>query len=281
MKKRVVSALLIMACSLSMALSGCGSAEEKKEETKKEETKEEKEVVTLKIGASPNVIEVVNAMEDSLEKEGYKLEVVAFDDIKQPNVALNEGSLDGNLYQHKPFLESFNNDNGTTLTFVEPLFGGFTALYSEKWDSVESIPENAKIGIFQDASNQHRALVLGQEEGLFTLGEPSNNGMYTLLDIKENPKNIELVPLDTGGLNTGLADLDACFNQGTSMFLAEKDPTSYIAIEKDNSKFAIGLVVREEDADADWIEPFLKAFRTEDTKKKIDEYYQGSYVYFD
>ena len=106
-----------------------------------------KEVVTLKIGASPNVIEVVKAMEDSLEKEGYKLEVVTFDDIKQPNVALNEGSLDGNLYQHKPFLDSFNNDNGTNLAYVEPLFCGFTALYSEKWDSVESIPENAKIGI--------------------------------------------------------------------------------------------------------------------------------------
>ena len=74
---------------------------------------------------------------------------------------------------------------------------------------------------------------------------------------------------------------DGCFNQGTSMFLAEKDPTSYIAIEKDNSKFAIGLVVREEDENAEWVEPFLKAFRTEDTKKKIDEYYQGSYVYFD
>lgn len=148
----------------------------------------EKEVTTLKIGASPNVIEVVHAMEDSLEKEGYKLEVVAFDDIKQPNVALDEGSLDGNLYQHKPFLDSFNNDNGTKLKFVEPLFGGFTALYSEKWNSVEEIPENAKIGIFQDASNQHRALALGEEAGLFTLGEPSNNGMYTLLDIKENPK---------------------------------------------------------------------------------------------
>lgn len=56
--------------------------------------------------------------------------------------------------------------------------------------------------------------------------------MYTLLDIKENPRNLELVPLDTGGLNQGLTDLDGCFNQGTSMFLAEKDPTSYIAIEK-------------------------------------------------
>ena len=273
MKKRMMSILLATVCIFSIGLTGCSGKEEKKEE--------KKEVTTLKIGASPNVIEVVHAMEDSLEKEGYKLEVVAFDDIKQPNVALDEGSLDGNLYQHKPFLDSFNNDNGTKLKFVEPLFGGFTALYSEKWNSVEEIPENAKIGIFQDASNQHRALVLGEEAGLFTLGEPSNNGMYTLLDIKENPRNLELVPLDTGGLNQGLTDLDGCFNQGTSMFLAEKDPTSYIAIEKDNSKFAIGLVVREEDENAEWVEPFLKVFRTEDTKKKIDEYYQGSYVYFD
>lgn len=277
MKKRLISTMLIMACTMSLTLVGCGTKGENKEETKDDT----KEVVTLKIGASPNVVEVVKAMESSLEKEGYKLEVVAFDDIKQPNVALDEGSLDGNLYQHKPFLDSFNKDNGTNLTFVEPLFGGFTALYSEKWDSVENLPENAKIGIFQDASNQHRALVLGQDAGLFTLGEPSNNGMYTLLDIKENPKNIELVPLDTGGLNTGLSDLDGCFNQGTSMFLAEKDPTSYIAIEKDNTKFAIGLVVREEDEKAEWIEPFIKAFRTEDTKNKIDEYYKGSYVYFD
>lgn len=65
------------------------------------------------------------------------------------------------------------------------------------------------------------------------------------------------------------------------MFLDGKDPTSYIAIEKDNSKFAIGLVVREEDGDAEWIEPFLKAFRTEDTKTKINDYYKGSYVFFD
>lgn len=281
MRRRFASVLLVMALGLSMVFTGCGNKGEDKGEKKEEEVKKEEKVKTLKIGASPNVIEVVNAMKDSMEEEGYKLEVVTFDDIKQPNVALDEGSLDGNLYQHQPFLDSFNSDNGTDLKFIEALFGGFTALYSEKWDSIESIPDQAKIGIFQDASNQHRALMLGQEEGLFTLGEPSNNGMYTLLDVKDNPKNIELVPLDTGGLNQGLADLDACFNQGTSMFLDGKDPTSYIAIEKDNSKFAIGLVVREEDKDAEWIEPFLKAFRTEDTKTKINDYYKGSYVFFD
>lgn len=107
MKKRMMSILLATVCIFSIGLTGCSGKEEKKEE--------KKEVTTLKIGASPNVIEVVHAMEDSLEKEGYKLEVVAFDDIKQPNVALDEGSLDGNLYQHKPFLDSFNNDNGTKL----------------------------------------------------------------------------------------------------------------------------------------------------------------------
>lgn len=275
MKKRVLSAFLTGVFILAVMCAGCGA-----DNQKEEEAAESEESQVLKIGASPNVVEVVKAMEDSLKEEGYGLEVVSFDDIQQPNVALAEGSLDGNLYQHKPFLESYNADNGTDLVFVEPLFGGFTALYSEKWESVEEIPENAQIGIFQDASNQHRALVLGQEIGLFTLGEPSNNGMYTLLDIAENPRNIEFVPLDTGGLNQGLSDLDACFNQGTSMFLAEKDPTSYIAIEEDNSEYAIGLVVRNGDEEAEWVEPFLNAFRTDDTKNKIEEYYQGSYVFF-
>lgn len=274
MRKRCMNILVLLMASISLTIAGCGT-EKTKEETNKEEVK------TLKIGASPNVIEVVKSMEDSLADEGYELEVVSFDDIQQPNVALDEGSLDGNLYQHKPYLESYNKDNGTDLQFVEPLFGGFTALYSEKWESVEQIPDNAKIGIFQDASNQNRALVLGEQIGLITLGEPSNGTMYSLLDIKENPKNIEFVPLDTGGLNQGITDLDACFNQGTSMFLDGKDPTSYLAVEEDNSNYAIGLVVRNEDKEAEWIEPFLKAFKTDDTKQKINDYYQGSYVFFD
>lgn len=280
MKKKTLKTMALAGLSICILAAGCGKAKDTEKKEVKSET-ESQEKKTLKIGASPNVVEVVNAMEDSLEAEGYELEVVSFDDIKQPNVALDEGSLDGNLYQHKPYLEAFNTDNGTNLYYAEPLFGGFTALYSEKYNSLDAIPENAKIGIFQDASNQHRALVLGQENGLFTLGEPSNNGMYSILDIAENPKNIELVPLDTGGLNQGLTDLDACFNQGTSMFLAEKDPTSYLVTEKDNSKYAIGLVIRDEDKDAEWIETFINAFRTEDTKQKIEEYYQGSYVFFD
>lgn len=271
MKKTLISALLIFVLCFGL-MAGCGT----------DDAEEQTELTPLKIGASPNVVEVVKAMEASLEAEGYDLEVVAFDDIQQPNVALSEGSIDGNLYQHLPYLTSYNANNGTDLVFVEPLFGGFTALYSEKWDSVEAIPENAKIGIFQDASNQNRALALAETCGLITLGEPSaEGGLYCLLDIAENPKNIEFVPLDTGGLNTGLADLDGCFNQGTSMYLADKDPKSYIAIEEDNTKYAIGLVVVPENTEAEWVEPFLRAFRTEDTKTKINDYYKGSYVFFD
>ena len=128
MKKRVLSAFLTGVFILAVMCAGCGA-----DNQKEEEAAESEESQVLKIGASPNVVEVVKAMEDSLKEEGYGLEVVSFDDIQQPNVALAEGSLDGNLYQHKPFLESYNADNGTDLVFVEPLFGGFTALYSEKW----------------------------------------------------------------------------------------------------------------------------------------------------
>lgn len=281
---------------LAFSLVACGSSAPKEEESKEEvsaeveseevveetEKEEATEVKTLKIGASPNVVEVVKSMKDSLAERGYDLEVVAFDDIVQPNIALIEGSLDGNLFQHKPFLESFNADNNENLVFVEPLFGGYTALYSTKWDSVEAIPDGAKLGIFQDTSNQHRALVLGESIGLFTLGEVGETGLYSILDIKDNPKNIELIPLESGGTLTNSVDeLDGAFNQGTTMYLADKDPMSFIAREEDNTKFAIGLVVSPDRQGEEWVKDFIEAFRTEDTKAKINDFYKGSYVFFD
>ena len=292
MKKKLSEIMIVLFC-LSLVLTACSNnnmksntSETKELSTSEEESidnsneKEPKELKALKVGASPNVVEVVKAMESSLEELGYDLEVVSFDDITLPNVALVEGSIDANLYQHEPFLNAYNNDNGTNLQYIEPLFGGFTGLYSKKYNSVEDIPENAKIGIFSDSSNQHRALVLAQDEGMITLNEKAD-GLYSLLDIKDNPKNFEIIPLESTTLVESVNDLDASFIQGTSMYLAGEDPTSYITREKDNSKYGMGLVVSEENKEAEWIDDVIKAFRTDDTKQKIEEYYKGSYVFFD
>lgn len=291
--KRKLSKIMIILFCLNLILTGCSSRKEKDNTStstgassneelveSNTESNDSKELKPIKIGASPNVVEVVKSMELSLEELGYDLEVVSFDDITLPNVALLEGSIDANLYQHEPFLNTYNQNNNTNLQFVEPLFGGFTALYSNKYNSVDEIPNDAKIGIFSDGSNQHRALVLAQDEGLITLNEKTE-GLYTLLDIKDNPRNLEIIPLESTTLVGSIKDLDASFIQGTSMYLAGEDPNSYIAREKDNSKYGIGLVVSEENKEAEWINDVLKAFRTEGTKQKINDYYKGSYVFFE
>lgn len=265
LKKLLKSMVAIVLCG-SLVNSSLVSAEELKK---------------IKIGASPNVVDVVGAMTDSLEKLGYELEVVSFDDTILPNTALAEKSIDANLYQHEPFLNAYNEEHDTDLYFVKPLFGGFTALYSEKYDKLEDIPENAKIGIFDDSSNQHRALVLAQEAGLIKLKEKAEGELYSVLDIEENPKNIDFKPLQSKVLVTSIGEMDAIFAQGTSMFLAEKDPSSYLVKESDNKPYGIGLVVNPEDKDAEWIEDVIKAFQTDDTKQKIEDRYKGSYVFFD
>lgn len=281
MKRKLCIVIIVIFC-LSLVLTACsteGNSDQELDEVNTNENEVE-ELKPIKIGASPNVVEVVNSMKLSLEELGYDLEVVSFDDITLPNVALEEGSIDANLYQHEPFLDTYNNDNDTNLRFVEPLFGGFTALYSNKYETVDEIPEGARIGIFSDSSNQHRALVLAQDEGMITLNE-KEEGLFNLLDIKDNPKNLELIPLESTPLVGSIDDLDASFIQGTSMYLAGEDPSSYVVREKDNSQYGIGLVVSEENKDAEWINDVLSAFRTEDTNQKINDHYKGSYIFFD
>lgn len=292
MKRKLSKVMIILFC-LNLILTGCSNKKEKdntstitgvnsNEQLDENSTSSDdpKELKPIKIGASPNVVEVVKSMELSLEELGYDLEVVSFDDITLPNVALFEGSIDANLYQHEPFLNTYNENNGTNLQFLEPLFGGFTGLYSNKYDSADELPQGAKIGIFSDGSNQHRALVLAQDEGMITLNAKTE-GLYNLLDIKDNPRNLEIIPLESATLVGSINDLDASFIQGTSMYLANEDPNSYIAREKDNSHYGIGLVVSEENKEVEWINDVLKAFRTEDTKQKINDYYKRSYVFFE
>lgn len=238
------------------------------------------ELKKLKIGTSPALIEMVKAVETSLEDEGYDLELVPFNDVIQPNTALLEDEVDCTIHQHEPYLNAYNNDNGTDLYFAAPLVSGFQALYSEKHDTLEQIPENARIGTYEDLSNQHRSLVFAESIGLIKLGEPSSDGLYTILDIVENPKNIDFVTLDRGGLVQGLQDLDACFINSSLLAQANKDPEAHLAIEEEEafSKYATGLVVRNEDKDVEWIDAIIRAYQTQETKDNIDDYFNGSYV---
>ena len=151
MKKRLVS---VMLAAVLLAVSGCGASKDAEKDGEEQKT-------TIKLGVRADGIDMAEAIRDSVKEKGYDLEITTFDDSIQPNVALEEGSIDVNWYQHKPYLDSYNEENGTDCVMIEPythypLF----AMYSSKYDSVEEIPDGGQIGLCNDATNQARGLKL-------------------------------------------------------------------------------------------------------------------------
>ena len=151
MKRKLISMLM---AAVMIVMTGCGASGQDSKEDDGEKT-------TIKLGVRADGLDMAEAIRESVKEKGYELDVTTFDDSIQPNVALEEGSIDVNWYQHKPYLDSYNEENGTDFVMLEPythypLF----AMYSSKYDSVEEIPEGATIGLCNDATNQARGLNL-------------------------------------------------------------------------------------------------------------------------
>ena len=232
MKKKMVS---IMMAVVLLAMAGCGAAKDK-------ETEGEDQKTTIKLGVRADGIDMAESIRDSVKEKGYDLDITTFDDSIQPNVALEEGSIDVNWYQHKPYLDTHY-----------PLF----AMYSSKHDSVEEIPEGGQIGLCNDATNQTRGLKLLEEQGLIKLDE--NVETPTVYDIVENPKNLEFIEAEMSVLPQSYEDVDAIVVAGQHMYNAGLDADDFIAESSDGPDYSLGFVVRKEDQDAEWVKDLDEA----------------------
>lgn len=248
MKKKMVGILM---AAVMIVMAGCGASQGNKSEDKGEKT-------TIKLGVRADGIDMAEAIRDSVKEKGYDLEITTFDDSIQPNVALAEGSIDVNWYQHKPYLDSYNEENGTDFVMIEPythypLF----AMYSSKHDSVDEIPDGGKIGVCNDATNQARGLKLLEEQGLIKLKEGVD--MPTVYDIAENPKNLEFIEAEMSVLPQSYEDVDAIVVAGQHMYNAGLDADDFIAESTDGPDYSLGFVVRKEDKDAQWAKDLNEA----------------------
>lgn len=268
MKKRLISVLLCAAMAVTM-LMGCGSSSSEEETTEEttEESSDEKQVI--KLGVRADFIDMVEAIRASVEEAGYELDVKTFDDSIQPNVALGEGSIDVNWFQHQPYLDSYNAENGTDFVMAQPythypLF----AMYSEKLESVEDLPDGATIGLCNDATNQARGLKMLQDLGLITYDETVESP--TIYDIKDNPKNLQFVEAEMSVLPQSLPDVDAIILAAQHMYNAGLDATKYIAESQDGPDYSLGFVTRKEDADAQWLADLVEAARCDALKEYFE-----------
>ena len=273
MKKRLLSAILVIAMA-GVMLAGCGSKESSSEDTAAEST-EKKEVV--KIGIRADMVNQLEAVRDEIEALGYTVEESVFDDSIQPDVALAEGSLDMNWYQHGPYLESYNAENGTDLVMIEPkTFYPLFAMYSNKWDSVEELPDGATIGLCNDATNQARGLNMLQAQGLITLDDSVE--VPTMYDVKENPHNFKFIEAEMSVLSQSLGDADAICLAAGHMVNAGLSAEGYLCQSDDNDTYAVGFAVRKEDKDAEWAKEIAEVVQCDDLAEYFKTEKQGTQI---
>ena len=270
MKKTIA---IILTLVLILSFAACGKKAE------------EATATTLKVGASitPHA-EILREAAKLLEKEGIKLEVVEYTDYVQPNTAVEDGSLDANYFQHTPYLNTFNAENKTHLVSVGLVHYEPFGIYAGKVKALSDLPDGARIGVPNDGSNETRALLLLQQEGIITLKEgidASSNA--TILDIAENPKNVDIVEMEAAQIPKALSDLDfGVINGNYALQAGLNAGTDALALEDASGSgaqtYANVLCVKEGNEKNEAIQALFKALTSQEVKDFINTTYQGAVV---
>ena len=268
LKKYLALALIAVLAVCFAACGGSGKTEGTEETTTAEKT-------DVKIGVRSDLIDYYNAVEPVLEAKGYNVEMVSFDDSIQPNVALGEGSIDVNWFQHEPYLTAYNAENGTDFVMVQPkTYAPLFAMYSTKHEKLEDIPDGAVIGVCNDATNQDRGLKMLADNGLITLDESVE--VATVHDIKDNPHNFTFQEAEMQMLPQSIDDLDAICLAAQHMVTAGNDPSKYIIKSNDEEEYAVGFVVNKADADAAWAKDIAETVQCDELAKALQEVSGGA-----
>lgn len=233
----------------------------------------------LKVGASPVPhAELLNLVKEDLKTEGVDLKVVEFTDYVTPNLALAEGELDANFFQHFPYLEKFSNERGLNLVsagkvHVEPL-----GVFSQKIKDIKDLPNKATIAIPSDPSNGGRALILLHNNGIIKLNDPTN--LYvTEFDIVENPKKLKFKPIEAAQLPRVLPDVEAAVINGNYALEAGFSPVEdSLLLEGAESPYANIIAVKSGDESKEDIQKLLKALQSKKVSDYIGANYKGGVV---
>ena len=300
MKNRVIAVLAASTLAAGI-LAGCGSssADTKTADTAATEAAATTEAATteaapadgdnvIKVAASQTPhSEILAAVKDLLAEEGYDLEVTVFEDYVQPNNVVESGEFDANYFQHVNYLNSFNEENGTHLAIAdngkihyEP-FG----IYGGTKTSLDDIADGDAIAIPNDTTNEARALLLLQQEGLIKL----NDGVgvtATVNDVAENPHNLKLVEVEAAqvpkqlpsvafGVINGNYALEAGLNVATDALATESAEGDAI------QQYVNVIAVKEGNESSAKIKALTDALHSETAVKYIDDNYQGAVVPYD
>lgn len=280
-----------LALLAAASLAGCSSSSnettaETAAETAEESTAEAKEadgdLEKLVVGASPAPhAEILEAARDLLADKGYDLEIVEYTDYVQPNNALESGDLDANYFQHLPYLESFNKENGTNLVSAGAIHYEPFGVYAGKTTSLDELQDGATIAVPNDTTNEARALLLLEAQGLIKLKEDAGL-TATKNDIVENPKNLQLYEVEAAQLPRVIGDVDVAVINGNYAIEAGYKVSDALAVEASDSLAATTygnvVAVRAGEENDPAIQALIEALTSDEVKAFIESTYDGAVV---
>ena len=240
----------------------------------------EGEAKISRVAASPTPhAEILNSIADNLEEEGWTLEVVEFDDYVQPNVATTEGDVDANYFQHVPYLDQYNDENGTELVAVGNVHYEAMGAYKGTKASFDELADGDKIAVPNDVTNEARALQLLAANGVLTLKD--GVGLEaTKTDIVDNPKNIEIVELEAATIPASLPDVAVGVINANYALGAGLTTDDAIAYESEDSEAAETyvnvIVVNAGNEDSEKTKALVAAIQTDEVKEFIAEQFKGA-----
>lgn len=274
MKKLVAFALAgVLAVG---TLAGCGAKENEKKDDK---------VVKVAASATPHA-EILEEAAPLLKEKGFELEVKVFDDYVQPNEVVESGDFDANYFQHVQYMEGFNKDKGTHLVIAGKIHYEPFGLYPGAKSDLEELAEGDKIAVPNDGTNEARALLLLQENGIIKLKKDVDLMKATVTDIAENPKNVEIIELEAAQIPrvkeemsfvimNGNYALQAGFSAGKDAIVCETADSEAI-----NSYVNI-LAVKEGNEDNEGVRALVEVLKSDEIRKFMEEKYNGAVIPFE
>lgn len=289
MKKLLALTLALVLC---LGLAACGGGTSTDTDTNADTSSDagtngdataNGETITLTVGATPNPhAEILAQVKDDLAAEGIDLVVKEYSDYVVPNTAVEEGDLDANYFQHTPYMEKFNEENGTHLVSVGKIHYEPMGIYPGLTKTLEELPDGATIAVPNDATNEARALQLLAAQGLIELKEDAGLNA-TPNDITSNPKNLQFKELEAAMLPQTASEVDlSVINSNFAMEGGMNPATDSLASEDADSEaaqtFANIIAVKEGHENDPAIQALVKALQSDKVKEYIEKTYSGAVV---
>lgn len=278
MKKKIL-ALALAGVLVVGALTGCGSSKSESSEKKTDDKK-----ITVAASATPHA-EILEEAKTLLKDKGYELEVKVFDAYVQPNNVVESGEFDANYFQHVPYLEQFNEEKGTHLVVAGKIHYEPFGIYPGTKKDLKDIAKGDKIAVPNDTTNEARALLLLQDNGIIKLKDGAGI-KATVNDIEENPNNIEIVELEAAQVPRVVNEVAYVVLNGNyaleANYTVKKDALAYEKSDSEAAKTYVNVIaVKEGNENSEKIKALVDVLKSDSIKKFIAEKYDGAVIVYD